>query len=76
MRQVIDGERLSGRRNSSGSYPAIYILDGQGPGGGSMMCSIQSFHWAEVAVKGETTELWFENKLCLAIPDGIVEYAE
>ena len=74
MRRVIDGERLSGHGTSG--YPEIIIRDGKGPGGGSMICSIQSFHWAEVVVNGDTTELWFENKLRLAIGDGIVVYVE
>ncbi|HEX4273980.1 MAG TPA: hypothetical protein VHZ74_01430, partial [Bryobacteraceae bacterium] len=74
--QVIDGEKLSGHRNDRGQYPDICISDGKGPGGGSMLFSIQSFHWADVVVKGNTTELWFENKMCLAIPDGVVQYAE
>ena len=40
------------------------------------MCSIQSFHWADVVIKGDTTELWFENKFCLSIAHGIMQYGE
>lgn len=69
MHIVRDGERLSG-------FPEILIADGERPGGGSLMCSIQCFHWADVVVKGGTTELWFENKTCLTIPNGIVQYPE
>jgi hypothetical protein len=76
MRKVIDGERLSGHGDGSGEYPEILISDGIGAGTGSMICSIQSFHWADVVVKGGKTELWFENRLCLSIPNGIVEYTE
>lgn len=76
MRQVRDGERLSGHGNATEGYPEIFILDGKGPGGGSLICSIESFHWADVEVKDGTTELWFEGKLCLAVSDGIVVYAE
>jgi hypothetical protein len=33
------------------------------------------FHWADVVVEGEAIELWFEGRVCLAVPDGVVEYA-
>ena len=75
LRKVIDGERLSGHGNAAVGYPEILIYDGIGAGQGSMICSIQSFHWADVVVKGGQTELWFENGVCLAIPEGLVEYA-
>lgn len=74
MRQVIDGERLSGHRNGSGHDPVIYVADGIGEGGGSMICAIQSFHWADVIVSGDMTELVFEGKVRLAISSGIVQY--
>jgi hypothetical protein len=76
MRQVRDGERLSGHGNAEKGYPEILILDGNGPGGGSLICSIESFHWADAVVKDGTTALWFEGKLCLAVSSGIVMYAE
>jgi hypothetical protein len=79
MRQVVDGERLSGHGTQESGYPEILIFDGIGVKDGSLICSIQSFHTANVVVKGTTTELWFEwfeSRLCLVIPDGIVKYAE
>jgi len=76
IRQVRDGERLSGHGNPVIGYPEIYVCDGKGPGGGSMMFAIVSFHWADVVVKGNRTELWFENKQRVVISDGIVQYAE
>jgi hypothetical protein len=76
LRKVIDGERLSGHGNAAVGYPEILIYDGVGVGGGSLICSIRGFHSADVVVKGAGTELWFENRVCLAIPEGIVKYAE
>jgi len=76
MRQVIDGERLSGHGTASGGYPEILIFDGKGMGGGALICSIESFHWADVVIRGNTTKLWFENKTCISVEDGIVQYAE
>jgi hypothetical protein len=76
MRKVINGERLSGHGTVSGGYPEICILDGVGLNGGSMICSIQSFHCAEVAVNGQATELSFEDTTCLSIQHGIVMYAD
>jgi hypothetical protein len=75
MRQVVDGERLSGHSGTE-SCPEIVISDGQGPGGGALICAISCFHWAEVEVKGDTTVLWFEDKTRLTIDHGLVEYAE
>ena len=76
IRQVRDGERLSGHGNPLIGYPEIYVYDGKGPGGGSMMFAIVSFHWADVVVKGDRTELRFENKQRVVISGGIVQYAE
>ena len=77
MRQVIDGERLSGHKDeASGRFPTIIISDLPH---GTVTCAIESFHWAEVTVKGDTspvTELQFENGTCITVSDGIVEYDE
>ena len=76
-RSVIDGERLSGHRQPGAvGYPQIDVRDGEGLGGGSRLFSIDSFHWADVVVNGDTTELWFENKVCVTISDGLVQYSE
>jgi len=76
-RNVVDGERLSGhRRQGAEDYQIIHILDGNGPGGGSLIFSIACFHWADVVVSGSTTELWFKGGTCFAISDGIAKYAE
>ena len=75
LRNVIDGERLSGHGSAAEGFPEIVIYDGIGAGNGSMICSIESFHWVTVKVKGRTTELWFENKVCLAVPNAVVRYA-
>jgi hypothetical protein len=75
MRNVINGERLSGHRTGAGTtYPEILILDR--PEYGSMICTIESFHWADVTIKGKTIELCFEGKVDLAIRGGVVQYAE
>jgi hypothetical protein len=76
MRPVIDGERLSGHRNRFGEHPTIISYDGQGPGGGSAICSIECFHWAIVHVEGDATRLSFGNKTCLTISGGGVKYSE
>lgn len=76
MRQVSNGERLSGRRNGSGEYPELRITDGEGPNGGALMATIQSFKWADVVTRNGTTELWLEGKTCLMVPDGVVMCAE
>jgi len=76
MREVIDGERLSGHGSVAAGYPEICIRDGIGVGGGALICSIQYFHWVDVSVTGEGTELSFEDKACVAIRNGIVLYAD
>lgn len=75
-RKVRDGERLSGHGNETEGYPEIDIFTGKGPGGGALLCGIESFHWVDVKVKGATTELWFENKVCVAVSGGLVTYGE
>jgi hypothetical protein len=72
MRQVVDGERLSGHGRGPDGYPEIVVLDRHK---GSAMCSIQGFHWATVKVTGASTKLWFEDKTCLTVSGGTVEYA-
>ena len=72
MRRVVDGERLSGRGNGSGAYPEIFIMTGQGTGGGELICSITGFHWVDVKLRKQDTLLDFEGKTRLSISDGIV----
>lgn len=76
MREVINGERLSGHRSPTGEHPEISVYDSIGAGKGSLICSIQCFHWATVFQNGATTELLFENKTCLAVRNGMVWYAD
>jgi hypothetical protein len=76
LRQVNNGERLTGHGNGSEKYPEIHVGDGEGPNGGSLICVISGFHWADVVVCGGTTELWFEGRTQIVIEDGIVEYSE
>lgn len=76
IREVRNGERLSGHGTVKGGYPEISVNDGKGPGGGSMLFTIVSFHWADVVVNENTTELWFENRQRVAIHGGLVQYAE
>jgi hypothetical protein len=76
LSDLIDGERLSGHRSKTRGYPEILIYDGQGAGHGSMMCSIQGFHWAEVKMKQNKTELWFEGRTCISISGGILQYGD
>jgi hypothetical protein len=52
------------------------ISDGQGLGDGALICTIEGFHWARVEVKTRATELWFEDKVCVAVKDGIVQYSD
>jgi hypothetical protein len=39
-----------------------------------MICTIEAFHWVRVQVRGETTTLWFEDRTCLEVTGGIVEF--
>lgn len=76
-RPVINGEVLSGHGNGhSSSYPEILISDGQGPGGGSLICSITCFHWARVKIRGQKVSLDFEDRTRITVEDGVVEFAE
>jgi hypothetical protein len=73
MRLVVNGERLSGHSNTN-KYPELYVRNGKGPGGGALICTIETFHWVSVQVRGETTTLWFEDQTCLEVTGGIVQY--
>jgi len=75
-RDVRDGERLSGHPKSPGEFPEIHVLDGVGPGGGSLMFGIQSFHWADVAISGDTTDLAFEGRVRVRVVGGSVQYLD
>jgi hypothetical protein len=74
-RSVIHGERLTGH-GRDGIYPSILINDLDRPEGvpGALMCAIESFHWAQVEVKGNDTTLIFEGKTRLTVSGGVVEY--
>lgn len=72
-KRMVDGERLYGRMKGEVDYPEITVYDGQGPGGGAWMFSIRGFKWADVVLKGSTTELRFENKTRVTISGGIVD---
>ena len=77
MRLVVNGETLSGHGNpdsTTDECPELSVLTGEGPGGGALICSIQCFHWCRVKVRGGTTTLWFEDRPCLRVTGGIVEY--
>ena len=50
MIQVQDGDRLTGHCVGGGDYPELLVYDGQGPGGGSLMFSMGSFHWCGVHI--------------------------
>ena len=39
-----------------------------------MICTIECFHWVRVVAKPQTTELWFENKVCVTVEGGTVQY--
>ena len=73
MRLVVNGERLSGH-STTNEYPELYVRTDEGPGGGAMICTIEAFHWVRVQVRGETTTLWFEDRTCLEVTGGIVEF--
>ena len=76
MIQVQDGDRLTGHCVGGGDYPELLVYDGQGPGGGSLMFSMGSFHWCGVHItRNHKTELWFENKTSVTVSGGIVMYA-
>src|SRR5579863_8912232 len=74
LRQVKDGERLSGQGNKQDGYPSILISDGQGAGRGALICSLESFQWVNVVKRSGKVELWFEGYFYLVIPEGIVSY--
>ena len=44
MRLVVNSERLSGHSQTN-KYPALYVRNGKGPGGGALICTIETFHW-------------------------------
>jgi hypothetical protein len=73
-KNISDGQRLSGHANGSSEYPEILVYDGVGHGDGSCLFEIASFHWADVRVSGDTTLLSFENKVEVAITDGVIVY--
>jgi len=52
------------------------VLDGVGPGGGFLMFGIQSFHWADVAISGDTTDLAFEGRVRVRVVGGSVQYLD
>ena len=64
--------RVQGGISADGSYPEICILDGSGPGGGSNLCAINGFRYADVDPKGTTTEVSFEGGARIIIFDAIV----
>lgn len=81
MKRVRDGERLSGHlKPGCQNAPEIHILEGHGHSGGTLICTIRSFRWAEVSIgvnlTGEIIELLFEGKTCLQIAGGMVEYSD
>ena len=72
-KQVTQAERLTGHYVAD-HYPPIGIYDCIGAGNGSLICSIQSFHYCDVEVTGIKTTLVFEGKTRLEISDGIITY--
>jgi hypothetical protein len=81
-RSVIHGERLSGHGDETIGRPEIIVFDGEQ---GSMLFSIESFHWADVKVTKRpdpengpdtVTELCFQGKTSVVIVDGFVQYVE
>ena|ERR1035437_4938462 len=73
-RNVVNGERLSGAGNEARGYPEIFVKDGIGPGGGSLMCVIHAFKSADVVVQGGVTRLILEGKTTVTVSSGVVEY--
>jgi hypothetical protein len=69
MRDVVDGETLSGHRTEDG-YPELMIYDGQGAGRGSMICTIRSFHNSAVRIEKGTTTLIFESRFPIKFHGG------
>lgn len=69
-RPVVDGERLSGHGDEATGYPEIHVSDKPD---GSLLFTIGAFHWADVAVRGDVTELFFEGRR-VVLSDAFVEY--
>jgi hypothetical protein len=74
FRKVVDGDRLSGVGTRAGEdyNPVIQIWDHVG---GTQVCRIESFLWANVKSDEQTTELIFQDRTSLTVRNGYVEYA-
>ncbi len=68
-RLVRHGDRLYGKNGGR-----LHVYDGQGAYHGSLICVVEGFHWVSVAIQGKATELTFEGRFPVVIPQGEVLY--
>jgi len=71
-RELVNGDRISGHGREDVGYPELIVKTA--PEKGSMLFTIESFHWADVRIDGDKTTLTFEGLVPVTLEGAHVQY--